>query len=268
MINRTMRITEEASESGFRIGLKLFSTDIHLIPDARKIRDLFQFIELYVVPGTYTDTIATWKKVDSAIIIHAPHSHHGVNLAKKENEQINRIHISEAQLFADHLNSDIIIVHGGNRGVFEETVRQLLLLKDERVILENKPKIGIKGSPCVGYSPAEFRCAIKVGAIQSMALDFGHAVCAARSLDVNPIDLITEFMCFHPRVFHLSDGNSLSERDSHLNLGQGTFNLAPFVSLVPQDGFVTLETPRNPENGLNDFLEDVRFLRELMKKTI
>ncbi len=37
--------------------------------------------------------------------------------------------ISEARLFADEFGLDSIIVHGGNNGSFEETIRQLGLLQ-------------------------------------------------------------------------------------------------------------------------------------------
>ena len=56
-----------------------------------------------------------------------------------------------------------IIVHGGHTGNIEETIRQVAQLNDSRIILENKPKVGINDEACVGWSPDEFRIAQAFG---------------------------------------------------------------------------------------------------------
>ena len=50
----------------FRIGLKLYSTDVALIQDAVRFKEgLFNFVELYIVPGSYVKTISAWKNLIS-----------------------------------------------------------------------------------------------------------------------------------------------------------------------------------------------------------
>lgn len=247
-------------------GLKLYSTDIELIPNAQRIKDeFFHFVELYIVPGSYEKTIHHWKDFDVPFIIHAPHSLHGFNLARAENWKNNLKYFSETRIFADELDSEIIIIHGGYNGSLHESIRQIKLLDEKRIILENKPKLGLKNELCIGWSPSEFRNAFETGVLKGIALDFGHAVNAANSLDVHAMTIIEEFIEFSPIIFHISDGDRLSEKDMHFNLGHGNFNLLEFVVLIPEGGLLTIETPRCKLHDLSEFLEDITFLNHLIK---
>jgi len=254
--------------SNFNIGLKLHSTEAALIPDTFQLKEkgLFDYIELYTIPGSYEATINAWKDLNIPYIIHAPHSFHGVNLAQADKWEINLKHFNEARQFADDLGSDIIIVHGGNNGFFEETLRQIRLLNEPRIVLENKPKIGIRNEECVGWSPFEFHHAMVADVLSGTVLDFVHAVYAANSAKMDEMKIIKEFTAFHPKVFHLSDGDASSEKDIHRNLGKGNMNLERFLSVIPKGGLVTIETPRDELKGLEDFVNDIHFLRNLLAK--
>lgn len=249
-----------------KIGLKLHSTNVALISDARelKAKEFFDFVELYVIPESYKNTIENWKSFDVPYVIHAPHSYHGINFARADQLEANLKNIGETQLFADTLGVDIIIAHGGNNGSFDETLRQISLLDDSRIVLENKPKLGLNNEICVGWSPAEFRKIFDEHIINGIALDFGHASCAARSLDIDVMDIVKELMFFNPKIFHLSDGDSLSEQDKHFNLGKGNLKLLQFMHVIPVNGLLTIETPREPSKGLTDFIDDVKFLKKLL----
>ena len=103
-------------------------------------------------------------------------------------------------------------MHGGHTGNIEETIRQASHLNDSRIILENKPKVGINDEACVGWSPDEFRIAQVSGVFAGFVLDFGHAACAANSAEIDKMKIIKEFTVFHPKVFHLSDGEASSRK--------------------------------------------------------
>ena len=251
----------------FDIGLKLHSNNVVLIQDAIKLRKekFFDYIELYIIPDNYEETIDAWKNFDVPYVIHAPHSFHGVNLAQAHKWEINFKHFNEARQFANELRADIIIVHGGNNGTFSKTIRQISLLNERRIVLENKPKKGIYGEINVGWSPEEFHRASHAGVLNGVALDFVHANCASNSMGVDVMKLVSEFMTFKPEIFHLSDGERSSEKDTHFNFGKGNLNLHQFLSVVPNKGLLTIETPRDPSKGLKDFVRDVHFLRNLIK---
>jgi sugar phosphate isomerase/epimerase len=239
--------------------------DVGLIEEAEALykSEFFSYIELYIIPGSYKETINTWKERNIPFVIHAPHSAHGVNLAQADKWRTNRRNFNEVQLFADTLGSDIIIVHGGNNGKLNETFRQITLLKEQRLVLENKPRIGLDNDVCIGWSPSEFHQANEAGVLRGMALDFGHAACAACSLNINVFEIVEQFMAFNPKIFHISDGDTFSEKDMHLNLGQGNFDIRKFLTFVDERGLVTIETPRNSFSSLEDFIKDVHFLRNL-----
>jgi len=250
------------------IGLKLYSTDTILIENALRIQEegFFDYIELYIVPGSYEKTIESWKSFDCPFVIHAPHSSHGFNLAQTERWERNYQNFYHSKLFSDALNSDIIIVHGGNNGYFNETIRQIKLLSESRIVLENKPKVGLHNEQCVGCTPSEFHIASKAGILYGTVLDFVHAVCAANSLGIDKMEIIRGFMVFNPKIFHIADAYTSSEKDIHLNLGKGSLNLAEFLSFIPHGGFVTIETPHDKFRGLENFVNNVNFLRNLLSK--
>jgi deoxyribonuclease-4 len=250
-----------------RFGLKLYSTDTSLISAAQSLEEgHFQYVELYVVPGTFRETIRHWKSFNIPYVIHAPHSSHGVNLARREHRTGNRIHMGETRAFADALGASTIIVHGGNNGFLSECIYQIRMLGDKRIVIENKPKIGLRGELCIGWSPADFHVIASAGLLHGVVLDFAHAACAARSEGIDEMGMIESFLAFHPIVFHLSDGDATSEKDTHLNLGEGDRDLGFYVGCVPPGGYITLETPRNPATGFDDFVRDVAYLSSLLRK--
>ena len=259
---------ENMGDDPMKIGLKLYSTDIGLIPEANRLRQkgLFDYIELYVIPQTPEACLLQWKTMDVPFVIHAAHALHGFNLAQAEKEGDNKRHFAEAGRFADNLGADWIIVHGGNNGSIIETIRQIGLLGDGRIIVENKPKVGLLDEACIGWSRADFHAFADAGILHGIALDFVHAACAASTEGTDERWMIDGFLSFRPKVFHLSDGDASSEKDIHLNLGKGNRNLGFYLSCVPPGGFVTIETPRNQSKGLEDFVEDMAFLTELLKK--
>ncbi|MBA4416973.1 MAG: hypothetical protein C0392_03535 [Syntrophus sp. (in: bacteria)] len=251
----------------FRLGLKLYSTNTDLIKDVLALKDIFyDFIELYIIPGSYKKTINEWKMLDIPYVIHAPHFFHGVNLAQAERMELNLRSYRETIEFADCLDSSIIIAHGGNNGSLRETIRQLILINDNRILIENKPKVGLNDELCIGWSAAEIQRICDEGMLRGIALDFVHASCAANSSNIDTMTLVEELMLANPRIYHLSDGDILSEKDMHYNLGMGSLNLSNFISIVPVNSLLTLETPRDPSMGLLDFVHDVNYLNKIANK--
>ncbi|MBF0119196.1 MAG: hypothetical protein HQK79_10210 [Desulfobacterales bacterium] len=254
----------------FKLGLKLHSINTDLIPELFNLfeNSIFQYIELYIIPNSYNTVLTYWKNLKIPYIIHAPHSFHGVNLAQRVKMADNSKYIKESQLFADNLDSDLIIVHGGNNGTIEQTIFQIKSFNDARIIVENKPKKGIMNEKCIGWSPSEFKYMKEEGILSGIALDFLHAACAACSEKMSVMKIINDLLTFNPKVYHLSDGNILSEKDNHCNLGKGNLSLHKFVSKISEGSMITLETPRRYDRGLEDFIDDVYYFRNMMRDLI
>lgn len=246
------------------LGLKLGSNDVQYTEDIVKYygQHIFQYIELFALPGTYDDTISYWKQFDIPFGIHAPHSAVGLNLANSAAREENKMKIAESVRFADVLKAKYIVFHSGTNGMPDEVVQQLFPFADERFLIENKPVRGLDGRVCVGSTYDELKPIIEgIGKGTGFCLDFGHAICAANTLKRNPFDFIKELEKLLPRVYHLTDGDYNSELDSHLHYGKGSFPLKELFMLVPEGSMVTNEAKRDSRESLNEFLTDINYLR-------
>ena len=120
-----------------KLGLKLWSvnTDYYYEEAKRLYKEgVFDYLELYIVPNTL-DTLSKWKELEIPFIIHAPHFAHGSNLALKEKFKSNLEIYRQVKQFADELNSEYIIFHGGMEGDINETANQLASFNDKRIRL-------------------------------------------------------------------------------------------------------------------------------------
>lgn len=249
------------------LGLKLGSKDTQYTDEILRYYDegVFQYIELFAISGTFKETIGYWKQFNIPFGIHAPHSAAGLNLACRENREINKSKIEESVKFADSLKANYIIFHSGVNGTCDEVVKQLKPYVDSRFLIENKPIKGLDGSTCVGATLEELDCIIsELNA--GFCLDFGHAICAARTQSIEPLDYIKSLKeKFNPRVYHLTDGDYESELDSHLHYCEGSFPLKELLGFVPDGAMVTNEAKREKESSLLEVLSDSKKLHTFTK---
>jgi len=238
-----------------RIGLKLWSTNMDILPQVSFSykNSIFDYIELYFVPDTLKGIIEVWSKLKIPIIVHAPHFDHGFNLADSCAASHNTEIFKDVLKCADILTSDVIIVHGGNGGSKNETIRQLKRLKDSRLLIENKPMIGLNGRECIGYTPEDIDEIVDECRLGGFVLDFNHAACSARSLSRDPLEYIKSFVARHPKMFHFGDGDYFSLVDTHKHLGHGNMPLTEFIAFLSKGSQVTIETPNDFSKGFSDF---------------
>lgn len=251
-----------------KLGLKIGSKDIQHTEEILKYYEqgIFQYIELFAISETYSDTISYWKQFNIPFGIHAPHSAAGLNLANISARNINKSKIQEAIEFADTLRAQYIIFHSGINGMPNEVVQQLRPFADERFLIENKPIRGLDGSTCVGSIYSDLKLIIDgIGNGCGFCLDFGHAICAARTLKREPMEFINELRNLNPRVYHLTDGDFNSELDSHLHYGKGSFPLQSLLELVSEGGMITNEAKRFNTKTLEEFLIDSANLKKYSK---
>lgn len=268
----------------YKLGLKLWSvnTDFYYEEAIRLYNDgIFDYIELYVVPNTL-DTLEKWGKLNIPFVIHCPHFAHGFNLAKSEKKESNKKIFEQVQRFADELNAEYIVVHGGIDGNIDETAKQFASLNEPRALIENKPYVALPnrmgGNFCRGYNIEEIKLVMDAAKC-GFCLDFGHAVCAANSfLDLTPRPIpysieerevalysyINEFLVLKPSMFHLTDIADISSPyDSHPHIGSGQLDIKRILKLIPQNKNITVETIKNSKENLYDFIEDTEWLKNI-----
>lgn len=246
----------------FSLGAKAWSTNADDLSGFEAMYDdgYFEYVELYVVPGT-EGTLARWKKATFPFVVHCPHSGHGFNLARPELRSANAEKFAEARLFLDTLGASLMVVHPGNNGDPGEAARQLKALDEPRIALENKPRLGLGDETCLGATLDHMRELLDRSGLSRTVLDFGHAIHSANVLGLDADTVIDDLASLEPVLFHLNDGHYDGRYDEHLHFGDGSFDIPRLVGRVPDGRRVTLETPRSREGGLNDLRADVEWLR-------
>jgi deoxyribonuclease-4 len=245
-----------------KVGLKLWSSNHDFIPEAYRLFNdgVYDYIELYIVPNS-RGLLPLWKKMTIPFIVHAPHFGHDLNLADRNRADSNSKLMSETQTCADELDAPYIIAHPGVNGDIRETARQIGLLKDKRILVENKPFKGFGNVSCVGSKPEEIAYVMEQCGVGS-CLDVGHAICAANSHKADHVAFLTEFAALTPSVYHLADGDASSEFDSHEHLGHGNYDFEKLFLLLPKDATITIETEKSSKCDLRDFEQDIENFRK------
>ena len=145
-----------------KVGLKLWSTNTGVYAaEAERLHAAGEcdYLELFVEPGS-SGTLSCWRRLhdDCGIpfVIHNAHAARGFNLASAAAEARNLEIYAETRAFADGLEAEHVIFHGGIDGSVEETVRQLKALGEPRALVgRTSAFIGLT----LTGSPLPLRCA-------------------------------------------------------------------------------------------------------------
>jgi endonuclease IV len=247
-----------------QFGLKLASININYTKGIFSFfqANYFQYIELFVIPGSYNDTIGYWKQFPIPIVIHAPHSLAGMNLSLVEERDNNKKKMQETFKFADMLKSEAIIFHSCVNGEIAETINQLRPFVDSRCLIENKPIKGMNDEKCLGATLEEIKYILNELQIE-FCLDFGHAICAANTLKIEPLESIKEFLTLNPYMYHLTDGDYKSEYDEHFHYGKGTFPVKELLEMIPYSAKITNEAKHDSDSKLDDFRDDFFYVKNI-----
>lgn len=250
------------------LGLKVFSTNAQYVEPALELfrSGLIQYIEIYAYPGSLTEAAVTWALPEVPKIVHAPHFKDGLNFAQREKRDFNLTLARETLDFAGRIEAPIVIFHPGVNGRIEETAEQVKLLRDPRILIENKPAVGNgENLNCNGASFEELSFVLSATGA-GFCLDMGHAICAANTYQTDPIEFIEKLNTLKPVMYHMTDGNYQSPFDRHDHYGQGSFPLERIFPLIPDGYRVTNEAVKDYPDRLDDVAEDAKYLRALEQK--
>lgn len=261
-----------------KFGVKLWSRDYAKNPEfARQsvaaVKDgYFDYIELFVPPATYDDfhtQIASEFK-GLKVIIHAPHSVFGLDTGNPEMFAQNQDKLKSAQQYADLLKAEIIILHAGfNAGeqYVTESARQFKAFNEPRLAVENLPYLCTStGKYLHGTSPAEIKQIMETSGCQ-FCLDFSHAICAANSYKRDKITDLKAYQALNPVMYHMCDGEWTSDKDEHRHYGEGNYPLAELLNnYTNPDTFITMETGYGIPTAIQPWIDDITYLKSLLKK--
>jgi len=247
-----------------KYGLKLWShNEKYLVPAEELFRKgIYDYIELYIVPGTYENFISKWRGLDIPFVIHCTHSEHGFNLAESDKVQNNLKMFSEVKAFCDQLNAQFIIFHPGVEGTIESTINQVKRINDERLLVENKPYISMVGQLCQGSLYEELAIIIESCKI-GFCLDVAHAINTAFHLKVDCYKYLEKLVSLSPRVIHISDEKMGVRHDNHLSIGEGDFDFKTIAKIISSSNasHLTLETSKKSEQ-LSCFVKNLEAVKK------
>ena len=232
------------------LGLKLWSTNTDLVPEARALvqEGIFSYLEITVVPGTKSRPFA---QAGVPCVIHAPADRFGFDIARPEKAVAGRKTLTECSRWADLLGADRIILHPGSESL-PDALTFLAGVTDTRVCIENMPRAGLNGEHLIGATKEELSALL--GERFSFCLDLNHAVKAAGAEGAEYHRFIQDLLILNPVMFHLADGHIAVVTDEHLPLGAGDYDMGFLVRCIA-DGpspRVTLETPRTALHSLDE----------------
>ncbi|MEK6845864.1 MAG: GNAT family N-acetyltransferase, partial [Nanoarchaeota archaeon] len=169
---------EDFNSKRIKIGLKLWSSNVRWFAEAKERfqQQEFDFLELYVVPGTFNpEKLSLLREIP--VDIHVPIEEEFNLLAKREK---NFTLMEEAQKFADFFHSEYIIIHPGRGEKMDIPINNWNLLHDPRIIIENVPVKPIGGGiPLQGYNYEQLQELLEKSG-KGFCLDLAHAFKAAK----------------------------------------------------------------------------------------
>ncbi len=250
------------------IGLKVWSTNLNYIKPAAELfkRGVYEFIELYAVPGSFKETASAWKALDIPVRLHAPHE---INLSVRDKQKDNLALCRELEEFNKALKAQSVVVHPGLGGDLKATFLQMPFIKENlntRILIENMPYISLEDDVCPGALFEDIKKTIEKFDI-GFCFDICHATKAAIYLERDIKKFVERFIELKPEVLHLSDGHLNTIYDEHLSIGGGEFDFAWISDVVRRSGcsFLVLETAKSSKENLDDFARDARKIKSLFE---
>lgn len=240
-----------------KYGLKIWSSNINLFNEVGFLLDkgMFDFMEIYTVPGKIDFTLFE-KLPGKQVFLHAPHFGHQFNIFNFGKLEKDFFH---QQIFplADFLRAKYIVVHAGegeDPAIFQKNIS---LIADSRILIENEPQSGLAEEKCFGYSQEQLLF-IKEKCGFNLCFDFGHAIKSAFSQGIDYKDFISKIIAeLNPFYFHLCGAHTKGEAEKHLNLFEGDADIKWIKSVLAkqaknQDIYLVLETPKIGKDLSND----------------
>lgn len=250
-----------------KYGIKLWTINKNRFEEAVDLfnKKQIDFIELYIVPYSFEQKeLEIFKK--NITIIHSPHHKHNFDVFNLDKEK-RAIFKNQIIKTADFLNSKNIVLHAGIGRSVKLLEKNLKSIYDKRIIIENMPKVGLNNDICFGYSIEQLKF-FKKSFDLSICFDIGHAIKSAISQKIDYKEYLRDAINeLKPWYFHICGGNLNNEKDEHLNLWEGGFDLKWIKNLLlktvlKKNAYLVFEVPKNKNNLKND-IKNIAYFKKL-----
>jgi len=249
-----------------KYGLKLWNTNKNWFVEATQFleKGKLNFIELYITSITFELKDLEVLR-NFPVVIHSPHCQHNFNIFELAESKI-KLFKNQVIKTANYLESPFIILHSGvgrSSKIFRKNVNKIY---DKRILIENMPKIGLNEKICFGYSLEQLKF-IKNKCGLNICLDFTHAIKSAISQKIDYKDFIESLISeLTPHYFHICGAELNSEKDEHLNLFEGDFDIRWAKKILmnlakKRNIYLVFETPKH-ETLKND-MKNIDYFKDL-----
>jgi len=242
-----------------KLGIKLWSSNKNLLNEAVSLveRGIFDYVELKVVPGTEC------KYFDKARIPYIIHASSGINIADKNMEENNVEMIDLCLKWKKQLNAMYLVLHP-DYGSLNVAVKTLNRFCGEDILVENMPKIGINNEKMIGFNVEQMKKLLRNEF--GFCLDINHAIKAAISCKKEYKVFIEDMLELKPILCHFSDGSLKGEKDEHLDIGKGEYDIKLLCGYIKRSSieYLTMETPKSGDGSLEKDLDNVKKLRAII----
>ena len=216
-----------------------------------EILDKVDFLEVY----THSDIDYSFvKKLGLPIVLHSEHyATAQTNLSNFSRINKNKRCLENSLYWADELKAKTVIVHPGliedENCSLNQTIKFLGNYEDDRIAIESMPDQKFFG----GYFSSMKDLLNKTN--KKFCLDLSHSSQMAFKTCKDILSYLSLFLTLKPAHFHISDTRLDSLLDEHLSLGEGNLPLGKIREILPENAWVTLETPKC------NLKKDIEFLR-------
>ena len=244
-----------------KIGVKTYD-DGNFLEHFRKKANFF---EIMAVEGR--DYEFTKQFSQFPVVIHAQHYIFDDNPADKTKREKGTSSINFARKVADFAKAKRIILHPGiaadNNCSEENAIAFVKSLKDNRIVIENQPKV--KYLNCLCTTPEDTKEFMEKANVE-FCFDINHAIETAVCTGTSYKEFIKEFIKLNPAQYHLggqrfdkgSDGRILS----HLSFQDSEIDLKEILKFLPEDAEITLET----EHDMEKTEKDIKMIRKVIEE--
>lgn len=242
-------------------GLKLWSINSDLIHLATETIDETDFSYVVIMPVHQSHNPAMFENLPIKLV-HVTSEKFDFNPGLLANQELNNEILKYNLEWGRYFDIDGFIVHPGF-GDFETSKMFFKNIKNDKILIENMPRVGLNGEPMVG---SKFEELVSLTQGKGSCVDLAHTFKSAITFNIDPYQFLKDLMLLKPKVIHLSDTSPNTLFDEHKVIKRKSFidfsKVCEIIRFQPSIKYLTIEIPRkNPKSFVDDIVSLENFIQ-------
>jgi len=248
-----------------KFGVKIATRNFNFIPEIYTNKSIIDYIEIILMSDFTSKDIEIIKNLEMPYALHIPNAFYGIDFGDISKNAQNLEYIEKINKYVNDLNPLCVIIHP-ETGDINLSIENIKKIKLKPLALENMPYKSLVENDLLGYDILSLREYFKQIPNLEFCLDINHAIKVTISKKIDYQKFIKELIAFKkPIIFHISGGNLNKEKDEHLPLDKGDYNIAQIKEILfeyKEELYLTFETPKDYRKGIKDDLWDMKIFLE------